>query len=160
MAWPWPWRGSGPAPPEAVQRAAQGAQALPEPEPGLAGAVGVVGHALASPAVAGVQRSRPAEGQEQQARGQQQEDAGQGDEHGEGVGRPRERPRSDRSREGVLGAGEAGALGAHVSCSRQKGAKPRAGQLHPRLRAGRALPGDAEGGWAWLNWMACGHVTG
>lgn len=70
--------GSRPASAEAVQGAAQRAQALPEPELGLAGAPGVVGHALPSPA-ARVQSGRFAEGHEEQTAGQQKEDAGQGE---------------------------------------------------------------------------------
>lgn len=77
--------GNRPASVEAVQGAAQRAQALPEPELGLTGAPGVVGHALPSPAVDWVQGGRFAEGHEQQTAGQQEEDAGEGDEHGEGV---------------------------------------------------------------------------
>lgn len=68
----------------AVQGAAQGAQALPEPELGLAGAPGMVRHALVSLA-ARVQCGWFAEGHEQQTGGQQEEDAGQGNEHGERV---------------------------------------------------------------------------
>lgn len=69
---------------KAVQGAAQGAQALPEPELGLAGAPRMVRHVLVSPA-AQVQCSWFAEGHEQQTGGQQEKDAGQGNEHGERV---------------------------------------------------------------------------
>lgn len=69
---------------KAVQGAAQGAQAFPEPELGLAGAPGMVRHALVSPA-AQVQCGWFAEGHEQQTGGQQEKDAGQGNEHGERV---------------------------------------------------------------------------
>ena len=77
--------GGRPAAAEAVQGAAQRAQALPEAELGLAGAPRVVGHALAGPAAARVQCPGLAEGHEQQTGGQQKEDAGQGNEHGDGV---------------------------------------------------------------------------
>lgn len=92
-----PSRGGGPAAAEAVQGEAQGAQTLPEPELGLTGAPGVVGHALASPAAARVQRGRLAERHEQQTGGQQEEDAGQGNEHGEGVSCLCKGPGSDGS---------------------------------------------------------------
>lgn len=108
------WQGAlrrGPATPDAVQGAAQGAQARPEPELGLAGAPGVVGHALSSLA-AGVQCSRLAEGHEQQTGGQQEEDAGQGNEHGQGDRCLHRAPRS-ASCEGT------GALCAHGSCNRK-----------------------------------------
>lgn len=108
--------GSRPAPAEAVQGAAQRAQALPEPELRLAGAPGVVGHALPSPALGRVQRGRSAEGHEQQTAGQQEEDAGEGDEHGEGVSRLCGAARSGRSCEEGQGAGT---LCAHGSCNRK-----------------------------------------
>lgn len=47
VVWQGAWR-SRPATAEAMQGAAQGAQAFPEPELGLTGAHGVVGHALVS----------------------------------------------------------------------------------------------------------------
>lgn len=108
--------GSRPAPAEAVQGAAQRAQALPEPELGLAGAPRVVGHALPSPALRWVQRCRFAEGHEQQTAGQQEEDAGKGDEHGEGVCCLCAAAGSDRSCEEGQGAGT---LCAHGSCNRK-----------------------------------------
>lgn len=112
------WQGllrGQPATVEAVQGAAQGAQPLPEPEPGLAGFPRVVGHALASLAAARVQCSRLAEDHEQQTGGQQEEDAGQGKEHGEEVTCLHGSPWSDRSCEEGEGAG---ALCAHGSCNR------------------------------------------
>lgn len=78
-----PW--GRPATAEAVQGAAQRAQALPEPELGLTGAPRVVRHALAGPAAPRIQCSGLAEGHEQQTGGQQEEDAGQGNEHRDGV---------------------------------------------------------------------------
>lgn len=105
-----------PASVEAVQGAAQRAQALPEPELGLTGAPGVVGHALPSPAVDWVQGGRFAEGHEQQTAGQQEEDAGEGDEHGEGVHCLCGAARSDRSCEEGKGTGT---RCAHGSCNRK-----------------------------------------
>lgn len=104
-----------PATAEAVQGATQGAETLPEPELGFAGAAWVVGHALAGPAAAWVKCSRFAEGHEQQTGGQQEEDAGQGNEHGEGVSCLSGAPRGDRSCEEGQGPG---ALCAHGSCNR------------------------------------------
>lgn len=99
-----------------MKGAAQRAQALPEPELRLAGAPGVVGHALPSPALGRVQRGRFAEGHEQQTAGQQEEDAGEGDEHGEGVSCLCGAAGRDRSREEGEGAGT---LCAHGSCNRK-----------------------------------------
>lgn len=61
---------SRPALPEAVQRATQGAQAFPEPEPRLTRAHWVMWHALPGPLAAWVQGSWLTQHHEQQARGQ------------------------------------------------------------------------------------------
>jgi hypothetical protein len=113
-------RGSRPAAAEAVQGAAQGAQTLPEPELGLAGAGRVVRQALTGPMAAWVQRSWLAEYHEQQAGGQQQEDAGQGNEHRERASHLHKSPRSDRNCEEDLGAGKVGAFCVHGACDRHR----------------------------------------
>lgn len=69
-AWQRTLLDSRPASSEAVQRASQRAQALPEPESGLTGAHWVMWHAFPGPLAARVQGSWLAQHHEQQARGQ------------------------------------------------------------------------------------------
>lgn len=104
---------SRPASSEAVQRASQRAQALPEPEPGLTGAHWVMWHAFPGPSAARVQGSWLTQHHEQQARGQKQKNAGQGDEDRYRVSSLGGSPRSGRGRKEGWRAKEAGALCVH-----------------------------------------------
>lgn len=107
---------SRPSSPEAVHRVAQGAQALPKPEPGLTGAHRMMWHAFPGHLVARVQGSWLTQHHKQQTRNQQKKNAGQSNENRHRVSSLGESLRSGRSPQEAWEAGEAGAPCAHGGC--------------------------------------------